>query len=131
MLSLFRPHPEIPNHYELETDYYLLTTDRNREQFKWSRIIRDNYIDGYGFLTHGGIERLNFRCFHVPPSHPSPIPVDQDTVVEQFQKIIIEGTETILHYYDKGNVISIVTGIDPGMFQRLSEQYQVHYYENH
>ena len=129
MLKIFKPHPEIPNHFVLEDGYYFVTSDVDRENFKWSRLIRDNYVPGYGFLGHHGTERIDFRVFKQTSEYAPLIPIDPVKVAEQLQEIMVEGTETILHYYDKGYVMSLVTGIDPAMLSQLSESYRRLYYE--
>ena len=129
MLKIFRPHPEIPNHFVLDDGFYLVTSDADQEHFKWSRLIRDNYAPGHGFLSHHGIDRINIRVFKQTSEYAPLIPIDPDKVAEQLREIMVDGTETIFHYYDKGYVMSIITGIDPGMLNQLAVEYRRHYYE--
>lgn len=130
MESILVPHPEIPNHFTIKQNYHLVTSDCKKPTFKWSRLIRKNYIHKHGFLGHLGIERIDIRLFYAPPNGDDVKQVDHSQLADELQSLISEDTEAILHYSGLGEVICVITGVKPTMLSELSEQYSRNYYEN-
>lgn len=129
MNKIFIPHPEIPNHYQVKEGYFLITSDMKQPIFRWSRLIRKNYLKDHGFLGHSEIERIDIRVFKHENRPDEYAQLDTVEVAAELESLMVDGKETILHYRAQGEVMVIVTGVDYGMLNQLSDQYRQHYYE--
>lgn len=129
MNEIFIPHPEIPNHYHVKTGYFLVTSDMEQPFFRWSRLIRKNYLKDHGFLGHSETERINVELFKQRDTSEHYTQLDTDEVASALEALMVDGKETILHYCAQGQVISVITGVDYGTLGQLSEQYRQLYYE--
>lgn len=129
MVELFIPHKEIPNHYTVREGYHLVTTDM-KATFNYSRLVRKNCIPLEGFLSHSGAERIDVRVYHQPSYKHQPAVIDPGLVYKQLEDIMVDGRETAFHYVEKGEVMVIVTGIRPDVFETLPEQFKHLYYDN-
>lgn len=129
MTEIFIPHPEIPNHYQVKEGYFLITSDMEKPYFKWSRLIRKNYVQDRGFLGHYETERIDIHLFKKDSGGDTCTQLDASSVAQALEALMVDGKEAILHYFAPGEVASIITGIDYGMLGQLADQYRQHYYE--
>lgn len=129
MIDIFIPHPEIANHYEIRPGYHLITSDQIMPYFKWSRMVRKNYIPGAGFLGHHETERIDIRVYKQESEFDPVVVLDQNLVAEQLKSIMVDDRETIFHYYTQGKVQVIVTGVEHDIIGHLPEHYRYYYYE--
>lgn len=128
MSSILRPHPEIPDHYDIAPGYVLVTSDAEQHAFKWSRLIRKNYISKRGFLSHLENERIGV-CLYKETSTGNFDLHDPDGVAKEIEDLIPLGTEAIFHYNEPGVVNTIVLGVKPTILKELPEQYRGYYYD--
>lgn len=125
---LFKPHPEIPNHYTVSSDHLLRTDDLSNFDFNWSRVLHDNYIEDQGYLAFHGDHRVLFHGFRYDPSHSLQY-ISSDYIKKELEKITIPNKLNIIHYFPDGEINCIITGIEPAIFKDMRMEYKNYYYD--
>ncbi len=125
---LFKPHPEIPNHYLVSEHCLIRSDDLENFGFNWSRAIYNNFIEDRGHLTLHGAHRTIFYGFK-QDTYQEYHSIDLKEIAEAFEGIYIPNTLTVVHYFSDGQINCIVTGVEPTQLVTLSNAYKSFYYD--
>lgn len=128
MTPIFIPHPEIPNHWTVSSKYFIRTTDLDQEEFRFSRVVEDNFIEGRGFKAFQQPTRVYVYGYHRPRCSEEDYFDIGDTACNELLSLIEKGTLTLIHYGGCGCVTDIVTGVQMSTLMELPDSFKSLYY---
>lgn len=116
----------MPGHYRVNPAWYIQTTDMVKDEFKWSRFVENNYVEGRGFLT-ACKSRLDIRGFKQIEGGGFE-PVENDAFIQDILAVMVPDGMTLFHYSPEKCLEYVTTGISDIMFGELPERFQAMYY---
>ena len=129
MNNIFIPHPAIDDHFQINEQYIIRTSDLDQYNFKWSRVISKNYIKQHGLLCFNENERITLSGYYRENEDSYLIEVEEEIIYQALIAILPEQGFAIIHYSPENCVMCVVIGVQREHLVSLPEQYLEYYYD--
>lgn len=126
-MDIFIPKPDNPNHIRIPDHIEIITGDFNQDEFRWARLVRNNFIEQRGFLVGTGEHRITT---YMQVSYGDG--VYRELGQDQFKPLTeqLHPEKSSIIWYRPGTCIIdvIITNVENSTWDKLPQQYKRHYH---